>query len=322
MTDAYQPYRDMLAGKEVPIHADQPYPGRYKMKRDGRFVAVLINHDGEGNIKARVGDKIVDAASVWTYCAKHPIAKADFDAFNETGKFPGDIDIGHNSGDLSLIDQLRDYIATASAWLKGREIKSKVEADQCQNYRSEVLRLKGLVDKERDAKVRPHLDAQQAINGEYNPLIKEAEALNVQLRTAPEAYAKAEDARLKAEAQAKWQAEQERVRKEREAIEAERAKKMEADPIAALTESEPELPMAPPPPEPVKFNIGGQRGKVGGLKGYWEAEITDYPKALQHYANHPDVQALILKLAKAEVKLNKGAVTIPGVRGYEDRRIA
>lgn len=322
MSDAFQPYRDMLAGKEVPIHADQPYPGRYKMKRGDRFVAVLINHDGEGIIRARIGDKIVDATSVWTYCAKHPISKADYDAFNEHGKFPGDIDIGHNSGDLSLLDQLRDYITTASAWLKGREIKSKVEADQCQNYRTEVLRLKGLVDKEREAKVRPHLDAQQAINGEYNPLIKEAVALNEMLRDAPEAFVKAEKKRLEEEQRKKWEAEQERVRKEREAIEAERAKKLAEDPIAALTEPEPELPMAPPPPEPVKVHIGGQRGRVGGLKGYWEAEIIDYQKALQHYANHPDVQALILKLAKAEVKLNKGAVTIPGVRPYEDRRIA
>ena len=144
------------------------------------------------------------------------------------------------------------------------------------------------------------------------------------LRDAATVFARAEEKRLEAERQAKWKEEQERVRKEREAAEAERAKKLAEDPIAALTEPEPEpeLPVEPPPPEPVKMQLGGQRGRVGGLKSYWEAEITDYPAALQHYANHPDVKALVQKLAKADVKNAKGVITIPGVRPYEDRRIA
>jgi hypothetical protein len=325
MSDGLEFWRDSLAGKKPEINADAPQKGYYKARRgkDGPLTLVAI-WDREGERVARFGDEMIDPLKVWTWCADKPVSAADKDHYKEHGRFPGDIEppAGHNSGDLSLLDQLRDYIATASAWLKGREIKTKIEADQCQNYRTEVLRLKGLVDKERDAKVRPHLDAQRAIQAEYKPILDEAEAINKLLRTAPEAFAKAEEKRLEAELRAKWEAEQERVRKEREAIEAERAKKLAEDPIAALTESEPELPIAPPPPEPVKMQIGGQRGRVGGLKGYWEAEITDYPAALQHYANHPDVRALIEKLAKAEVKLNKGAVTIPGVRPYEDRRIA
>lgn len=326
MSDHYQHWRDAVAGKPVEIKTDFPQLGYYKARKGkgGPWTPVAIwLKDGE--MVARFGPDRVDPLSIWTYAAKHPIAQDVAKEAFATGKFPGDIEepsVGHNSGDLSLLDQLRDYISTASAWLKGREVKSQVEADQCQNYRTEVLRLKGLVDKERETKVRPHLDAQQAINGEYNPLIKQAEALNTQLRTAPEAFAKAEQKRLEEEQRKKWEAEQERVRKEREAIEAERAKQLAEDPIAALTEPEPELPMAPPPPEPVRVHIGGQRGRVGGLKGYWEAEVTDHAAALQHYANHPDVVALIAKLAKAEVKLNKGAVTIPGVRPFEDRRIA
>lgn len=325
MTDALQFWRDSLAGKKPEIHADSPQQGYYKARKGKGtpYVPVAI-WEKDGELVAIHGDEMVAPTAIWTWCADKPVSKADFQFAREHRRFAGDIEplTGHNSGELSLLDQLRDYIATASAWLKGREIKSKIEADQCQNYRTEVLRLKGLVDKEREAKVRPHLDAQQAINGEYNPLIKEADELNKQLRAAPEAFAKAEERRLEAERRAAWEAEQERVRKEREAIEAERAKQLAEDPIAALTEPAPELPMSPPPPEPVRVHIGGQRGRVGGLKGYWEAEITDYPKALQHYANHPDVKAIVLKLAKAEVRLNKGNVTIPGVRPYEDRRIA
>ncbi len=160
MTDAFQPYRDMLAGKDVPIHADQPYPGRYKMKRDGRFVAVLINHDGEGVIKARIGDKIVDATSVWTYCAKHPIAKADYDAFNANGMFPGEI--GHNSGDLSLAEEITDAAKQATDWLEKAKIADKVSADTAANMRARLLDLGKRAEAEREEKVRPHLDGQKA----------------------------------------------------------------------------------------------------------------------------------------------------------------
>lgn len=230
--------------------------------------------------------------------------------------------IGDNSRELSLVEQLSEYVQQTADWLKGRKIADKTTADQAANRRAEVLRLKGLVEKEWDAAALPHDKALSELKSLYDAPVKTAEAVNKALRDAATAFAKAEEDRLKAEQAAKYEAERRAVEAARKAAEAERAKIIRDDPIAALTSPEPELPMAPPPPEPVKLSLGGQAGKSAGLRSYWEAEITDHAAALAHYANHPDVIALIQKLAKADVKASKGTAKIPGVRGYEDRRVA
>ena len=97
---------------------------------------------------------------------------------------------------------------------------------------------------------------------------------------------------------------------------------MQDDPIAALTEPEPELPIIPAAPEPVKVQAGGGIGRAAGLKTVYEPEITDYQKTLAHYQNHPDVQAVIEKLVKAETRLHKAATNIPGVTVRTERRAA
>ena len=310
MTDAYQPYRDMLAGKDVPIHADQPYPGRYKMKRDGRFVAVLINHDGEGNIKARVGDKIVDATSVWTYCAKHPIAKVDYDAFIANGIFPGEI--GHNSGDLSLAGEIVDAADRAFKWVEKTEIKDKVGADTCANMRQKLLDLAKKADKERDEKKRPHLEAGRAIDAEYKPLVEQAMQAANTLRDELTKWMRAEQAKLDAELTAKRKAEQERIAKEQ----AERAAKMAADPIAALTDPEPEPPLPLAPIEPPKVQAGGQAGRKAGLLTVVRYEIEDYAAALAHVKDHKDVIAAVEKACFA---MAKAGATVPGIKRIEEK---
>lgn len=308
MTDAFQPYRDMLAGKEVPIHADQPYPGRYKMKRGNRFVAVLINHDSDGDLKARVGSEIVDATSVWTYCAKHPIAKADFDAFNENGIFPGEI--GHNSGDLSLVEEIADAAKQATEWLEKSKIDGKVAADTAANMRARLLDLGKKAEAEREEKVRPHLDGQKAVNAKYKPLVDAATSAANTLRDALTVWMRAEQAKLDAELTAKRKAEAERYAKEQ----AERAAKMASDPIAALTDPEPELPMAPI--EPPKVQAGGQAGRKAHMRTQVRYEIEDYGAALAHVKDHKDVIAAVEKACFA---MAKAGATVPGIKRIEEK---
>ena len=292
--------------------------------KDGPWLPVMIRFDDAGTLRCRVGDNSdVDPLKVWTYCAGRPISKDDAKYAFEKGEFPGDAPtIGDNSGDRSLVEQLRDYVSSTLEWLKGRTISDKKTADQVANRRAEVLRLRKLVEKEWDGKAAPHDAALKALKIEYDAPIKEADAANVALRNAATAYATAEEKRLRDEQNAKHEAERKAAAEAARAIVIEREKQLRDDPISAMTSPEPELPMAPPPPAPVKVALGGQVGKVTGLRSYWEAEIEDHNAALAHYANHPDVVALILKLAKADVKASKGSAKIPGVRGYEDRRVA
>lgn len=325
MTDIWQFWRDALAGKEQAIDADSPQCGFYKIRdgKDGPWLPVMIRMDGS-EMRCRVGDNSnADPFKIWTWCAARPISKEAAKQAFETGSFPGDAPtIGDNSGDVSLVEQLRDYVSGTADWLRGRKIDNKATADQAANRRAEVLRLKGLVEKEWNAKALPHDTVIKALKSEYDAPVKDAESINKALREAATAYAKAEEKRLQDEQNAKHEAARKAAADAAKAMIEERAKQMRDDPIAALTSPEPELPMAPPPPEPVKVALGGQVGKVSGLRSYWEAEITDLTAALTHYANHPDVLALVLKLAKADVKASKGTAKIPGVRGFEDRRVA
>ena len=321
MTDIYQPYRDMLAGREVPIHADQPYPGRYRMKRGGRFVSVLINVVDSGKVKAQIRDRgaseIVDAAPIWTYCAKYPVTKEAFDTFNATGSWPGDApEIGHNSGDLSLAEQIKEYAEMALSWLRKSGVKDKTSADMAANYRAKLNQLKKDADDARTTEKAPHLSAAKAVDDKWRGPIAEATEAAEDIRAALTAFMVAEEKRLKAEAEAKRKAEEERVAKERARIEAERAEKMRVNPIAALTDQEPELPMAPAEPEPVKIQAGGQRGRRTGLRTVKKVRITDYQAAAAHFAANEEIKVVLDKLTS---RLVLAGANVPFAETYDEK---
>lgn len=324
--DDFQFWTNALAGIKQDINEAAPQCGFYKLRKgkDAPWLPVMIRHDSEGVLRARVGPDAADPHDIWVACAKRPVSKEDAKVAFATGGFPGDAPaaIGDNSGDVSLIEQLSDYMANTVAWLKGRTITDKATADQAANRRNRVLELKKAIEQEWDGLALPHDTALKQLKSVYDAPVKQAQELNIMLRDSLNAFARAEQARIDAEQRAKYEAERKATEAARKAVEDQRAKQLRDDPIAAMTSPEPELPMPPPPPAPAKVALGGQVGRVTGLRTYWEAEITDYAAALQHYAQHPDVQALILKLAKADIKNAKGAVSIPGVKAIEDRRVA
>lgn len=316
--DEFQFWRDTLAGKPVEIHEDAPQSGYYKMRigKNGAWLPVAIWTVNNEQV-CRVGADKRDPASVWTYCAGNPVSKEDAKHAFETGSWPGDApEIGHNSGDLSLSEQISEYASMALAWLKKTGIKDKTSADMAANYRAKLNQLKKDADNARTQEKAPHLSAAREVDDKWREPIAEAGSAAEDLRAALTAFMVAEEKRLKAEAEAKRKEEEERIAKERARIEAERAERMEADPALAMLEPEPELPMAPAAPEPVKVQAGGQRGRKTGLKTVTVYEITDYEAALSHVKSHPDVIAAVEKVAKAQAKA--GAV-VPGVEAKTEK---
>lgn len=322
--DAYAHWRDALAGKPVTIEEGHPQAGFWKLrdKAANKWLPVAIwpAKDGPARMLCRVADQTRDAAEVWSWCANWPVAKEAAKQAFETGSWPGDVpDVGHNSGDLSLAEQIRDYATMALGWLaKVGTIKTKVEADMAANYRAKLLEFRKQAADEKEAKIRPHLDAQKQINAEYNPIIAAADEAATPLRAAGGAFLAAEEEKAKREAHAKWVAEQEVARKAREQAEAERAKLMRDDPIAALTSppDEPELPMAPLAPEPVKVSAGGQRGRRMGLKTQVSFVIEDYAAALAAVKDNPAVVEAVQKVVDQR---GKAGVETPGVKRVETR---
>ncbi len=314
MTDIWQWWREALAGNDVTVEEGNPQCGFYKMRKgkDGPWLPVMIRMDGD-EMRCRVGaDSGVNPSDVWLWCAKHPISKDDARHAFGTGSFPGDApaSIGNNSGELSLADQIKDYAQQALDWLRKFGVKDEKTKDMAANFRAELLRLSKEADTQREAEKRPHDEAAKAVQAKWKPLIDTSKNAADEIRDALTAFMTAEKRRLEAEQLAKWEAERKAAAAARAEIEAQRATQMCDDPIAALTSPEPELPMAPPPPEPVKVQAGGQRGRKTGLREVTRYVVTDHKAALAFFADSEDVRELIGKLAE---RASKAGVAVPGV---------
>lgn len=323
MSDAFTWWRKALAGEPVEINEGDPQNGFYKMRkgRGGEWLPVAIFLNKDGRQIARVANEVKEPLDVWTWCAGNPVSNADAKHALETGSWPGDAPtIGSNSGDVGPLELLKDYIETCQSWFASvGKIDTQKKADQAANYATELARLKGEADKERATKVRPHLDAQNSINGEYNPPIKDADALVKQVKRASDAFLIAEKNRKEAEARAKYEAERAAAEAERKRIETEREKQMREDPIAALTSPEPELPFAPPPPTPVKVQAGGQRGRKMGLRKFTVYDIEDYPAVVAWAAERAEVVEFIEKIARQAMKAGEA---VPGMATRIEERAA
>ena len=329
MTDEFQNWRDAIAGNEVALHADIPHPGYYKMRKgkDGPWLPVAIWRK-DGHLVCRVAGDMVDPLAVWTWCAKNPVAKDAAKQAFDTGVWPGDVAIGHNSGDLSLAEEIAEARSQAMGWLAKTQIADKVTADMAANYRARLLELSKKADAERDGKVRPHLDAQKAINAEYKPLVDGAKADADAIRGKLSVYLAAEEAKARAAAAEAARIENEKRMAEFKRQQEEAAKARAEAEKARLASQAAEIPPPPPEPipeppapvfvapEPVKLQAGGQRGKKAGLREITRYELTDFAAALAHVQHHPDIRAAVEKVAFAQAR---AGTEVPGVRAFVER---
>lgn len=345
MTDIYGHWRAAQSGGSGPYlptyhaienHHENPQPGLYKLrpaKGADHVLAQIWLTDANGAVVHTWGDSLKLAGSIngqpataeqiadrWMWMK--PVSKADAAHYKATGNWPGDVPdtapgAGHNVKDLSLAEQISEYAHMALGWLAKHGIKDKTSADMAGNYRAKLLDFKKQADSAREEKVRPHLDAQREINAEFKPLVAEAEAAANQIRDALTVWMRAEQARLEAEQRAKYEAERKAAEAERARLAAEQAQRMADDPIAALTDPEPEVEVVlPAPPAPVKVNVGGQRGRAAGLRTVTRCVVTDHAAALAYFADHEEVHALVAKLAERAIK---AGAKVPGAEMVKEQ---
>lgn len=295
MTDTYKYWRDALDGNFGPVHDGDPQSGFYRKKlgQNRGFAPVAIWQRG-GKIICLVNGKEQSADELWTWVCQHPITKEAYDAFMASGQWPDDAPkIGDNrppEGFDDLRERIEENASEAIAWLKDRTIENQQDADRAANWRDVLNTLGKLAESERKREKEPHLNAGREVDSKYRPLTERVKEVATKLRGALTVFLNAEEKRRRAKAAA-------------EAKKAEEA----AERAAAKGESEPELPVA----EPVKVAAGGARGKRASLRSVTKAEITDYAQALEYFAEHSEVQALIEKLCNATIRAGG---KVPGVR--------
>jgi hypothetical protein len=325
LTDIYSQYRDMLAGRDVPIHEDVPYAGRYALKRGNVRVPVAIGPDASGELVAIVDGKQVDPLSIWVSCAKHPVTQEAYKHRKQHGHWPDEPPpVARSNMPSDPFEALKAEVADKQAQAdelltKHATIKDQIVCNLFRNLQAQLLALNKRADGMHAEEKRPILDAGTACDEKFR-FRAASKVLSDRLRSRFETFLKEEERRQQAAAEAKHRAERERVEAERKRLEEERAKLMRDDPIAAITSDEPELPELPLEPEQVKVQAGGDFGRRAGLKSVWVPVLTDYKSALAHFADNAKVKELIQKLAEQAVKA--GARELPGFEVKEDRRAA
>lgn len=292
----YAWWLNAIKGHQGEIHADHPQCGRYKMRRakNSPYLPVAIWRGQDGEITAAVEREIVDPSTIWTWCAKNPVAEADYKYALANGRWPNDApeppSIGDNMPPQTITEQIPAEIETAESWLvSNTPITTKNGADIASNIVSKLRDLKKLAEAEHKIEKQPHLDAGREVDAKYKPLISDLDTCTKALLQAVSGWMAAERA------------------------------KQEAERAAARAKSDPMSEEMPPLPEPVKVQAGGARGRKIGAREVKIAVINDYDTALAHFAHHPDVVTLIEKLAQHAVR---DGHTVPGVEVKTEVRAA
>ena len=303
------------------LHADHPVSGwyRYRPHKDARWQPCVIwRKDGELVCLLGYAKTPTDPHKIWTWVADKKVNKEDAKFAFDNGHWPDEPPPTPERPNMptdpyeALRAEIADKQEQAEKWLASRPtITTQLDADYARNQQAELLALNKRADAMFGVEKAPLIEASRACDAKWS-FRKSVADVAERLRKVYGRFLAAEEARLKAEAAAKLKAERER-------IEAERKAKLADDPVAALTEPEPQLPLLP---EPVKVQAGGGVGRRAGLKTVWVPTVTDYGAAAMFFINHPDLKAEVDRLVKHAVKDAKGSIVIPGVTINEDREAA
>lgn len=303
-----------------PIHENAPRAGFYRLKYkgDARWRPVAI-WSKDGALVCRVGKDMADPFQIWTWAADNPVSAADAKFAFSHGYWPNEPaprtdQLSNLPSDpyqrlMALVDQ---QTARVAEWHKAHPtVASQTDADYAKHLEVELNDLEKEADRLHKAEKDPILVAGKKVDDKFRfrAALKDWKAT---LRRVYGSFMAREEARLKAVAQAQWEAEQARLKAERE------AQKID-DPIAYHTSSEPELPLGP---EPVKVSAGGGIGKRAGLKDVWIGTVTDYREAAMFFIDHPKLREVIDSLVSHQVRDLKATAKIPGVEIRKERQAA
>lgn len=306
-------WQNALAGQFGPIHENAPQTGFYRVQND----PVAIWELGGAMVATRAG-RPVDAAEVWTWACRKPITHELFEAVTAGGAWPEQIDaevaaaapagIGHNSGEPheEILDELAAIERAFTDWLAsiGGAITTEEHDAKADTFKARFADLQKKADGIRDGQKRPHLEAGRAIDATWKPVVAKAEDAKKRVGAVVTPYRRArEDARLKAEAEARAAA----AKAAREAQEA-------ADRAA-------QAGLPPPPPVEAPAPVEPPRPVKTGLRTVKVLVITDplaaVTEILRIAPDHPDILDAIRLVAR---RLIDAGTPVPGAEIRTERR--
>lgn len=219
----------------------------------------------------------------------------------------------------SLAQQARDFADAAGAWKEAGPIETSEQAEKANDFLAQGRKLFKSVEDTRKAEKEPHLSAGRQIDKDFKTVTSIVETAAGMVKPLVEAFLK-EQQRIADERRR-----EEQRRAAEEAARAEEARKAaearndavgmaEADAAAdAAQETAKEAEKA----SSAKVGSATGAGRTAALRTKKVVTIVNDLAMLRHYRNHPEMKALLMKLAQAEARA--GAAEIPGCEIKEEK---
>lgn len=209
--------------------------------------------------------------------------------------------------------KVEDFTAAAGEWLNLGTIETQDQSQKATDFVSGARKTYKAIDEARKAAKAPHDEAGKAVQAAFAPLLDKIK-LSVDKIAAMQAdWLKRENARIAAE-KAREAAEAEAKRKEAERLAAEAAARNDVSAIvdaeAAMKEAEKAAKAAARNATASAASATGG-GRTMSLRTTYECELINIAHAFQAFRNHPDLADLLVRLANAEVRSQKGEKVAP-----------
>lgn len=324
MSGSYDYWREALANPQLigteslRIHENEPQCGYYRRRnKNGVDRPVAIYMEGE-NLVALEGDQVIEPDVVWTFVAKNPVAYEAYCQACETGNWPNEAaPIGHNrekTGDVfeDLKAEIEDEVEQGKALLS-QPVQTQDQADRVGTWATKLVSLAKSADTHRLAEVRPHLDAQKAVNQKWAGIIDDAKKLGADLKKHVGDYLQ-KLAREEAERQRKAAEEARRLQAEADAA---AAKVNDSEEAAREVEEKKAAAQRAADEAEAKKVSAGRTGSKVSLRTVTVAKIVDYDKALIALKDHPDMRELVAQLANRAARAGH---PLDGVEFVQEQR--
>lgn len=204
-------WKDALAGKDVPLHADAAHQGYYgyRSSKDAAPVPVALWYSGD-ELLCKIGDKPHrNGLELWVSVMRNPIPYAVYKDVMAGEPWPTEIRIqlpngetdsslaGHNAGtdDDALLGNIEEWTDRARAAVKKGAPTTKQEADTLDDLASKLVELCKDGDDRRDNEARPHFQAHRSVLQKWNDKINPARSVVKDTKMLVGVYQKAEQKR-------------------------------------------------------------------------------------------------------------------------------